>query len=358
MTSPTTASKSKPGAVLPPHFPPALRRKRKLWRWVVLAFLLLTAGAVWKLDLLPTRAKPVVVESAKPIKHLSNWDGTIRLDAAQQASMGIMMAEVSDQIEPIQLKLLGTTKYDEESLSQIRILFRGRVDRVHVRTGQSVRRGDPLLDIYSTALADAKSDYEIRKIEWEYQDRLARNREELRKQGSISEQLYLETRNEEMRRRREFDIAKDRLLIFGLTDAEIEAVDDQNGTQKARLTLRAPADGIVVERNVVTGNLYDESDTLLVVTPVDHLWVWGNVFESDIDLVRIGQTWEIRFPFLKESVRGQVEFISHQVDPHSRRFGFALRFRTPTGDSGPICSSKEFCKSSRSPAGPWSPDQP
>ena len=72
------------------------------------------------------------------------------------------------------------------------------------------------------------------------------------------------------------------------------------------------------------GNLYDENDTLLVIAPLDRLWVWGNVFESDLDLVKLGQPWEIRFPFLGYKVRGKVEFISNRVDPSTH----AVRVRT------------------------------
>ena len=90
------------------------------------------------------------------------------------------------------------------------------------------------------------------------------------------------------------------------------------------MTLRSPTDGFVIERDVVPGNLYDENDTLLVIAPLDRLWVWGNVFESDLDLVKLGQSWEIRFPFLEEKLQGKVEYISNRVDPNSH----AVRIRT------------------------------
>ena len=83
------------------------------------------------------------------------------------------------------------------------------------------------------------------------------------------------------------------------------------------MTLRSPTDGFVIERDVVPGNLYDENDTLLVIAPLDRLWVWGNVFESDLDLVKLGQSWEIRFPFLEQKLQGKVEYISNRVDPNT-----------------------------------------
>jgi cobalt-zinc-cadmium efflux system membrane fusion protein len=127
-----------------------------------------------------------------------------------------------------------------------------------------------------------------------------------------------------MKSRREYEVARDKLFVFGLSETEVEEVERKAGSQKARMTLRSPTDGLVIERDVVVGNLYDENDTLLVIAPLDRLWVWGNVFESDLDLVKLGQSWEIRFPFLEQKLQGKVEYISNRVDPNTH----AVRIRT------------------------------
>ncbi len=43
--------------------------------------------------------------------------------------------------------------------------------------------------------------------------------------------------------------------------------------------------------------------------------MWGSVFESDLDLIKLGQSWEIQFPFQAERLHGEVEYISNNVDP-------------------------------------------
>jgi membrane fusion protein, heavy metal efflux system len=270
-------------------------------------------------------AKPAVGASpAAPSKPLGQWDGLLDLSDDQRTSMGIETAPVEPQIEPISIELLGTTDYISDVLGKVRPLFEGRVDAVHVLVGQAVKKGDPLVDLFSTELAEAKSVYEIERIQWLYDKRLLEIREALLKTHTVSQQLYDETKNNEMKNRREFEVARDKLLVYGLTDEEVEGIEKQAGADKARLTLRSPIDGVVITRDVVVGNLYDHSDTLLVVAPMDRLWVWGNVFESDLDLVELGQPWEIRFPFLQERMRGKVEYISNRVDPGTH----AVRIRT------------------------------
>ena len=50
-------------------------------------------------------------------------------------------------------------------------------------------------------------------------------------------------------------LAKDKLLVYGLTEKEIEDATNEDGVQKAKMILRSRADGVVVLRNVVQGEL-------------------------------------------------------------------------------------------------------
>jgi membrane fusion protein, heavy metal efflux system len=253
-----------------------------------------------------------------------SWDGTITLNEQSREAMGIATAEVKSQDEPIRLELLGTTEYITETLTKTRSMFRGRVDKVYVTVNQAVKKGDPLIDLYSKELAEAKSVFEIEHIQWVYDKNLLEARERLAQSKAISHQLFEETKNNEMKSRREYEVARHKLFVYGLSETEVEQVESESGSQKARMTLRSPIDGFVIERDVVPGNLCDEEDTLLVIAPLDRLWVWGNVFESDVDLVKLGQSWEIRFPFLDQKLQGTVEYISNRVDPNTH----AVRVRT------------------------------
>lgn len=264
-----------------------------------------------------------VAKAPEPKEH-PPWDGRLSLTEKAVAAMGITTTEALPQSKPIELELLGTTEYISDNLNKLRPMFKGRVDKVYATVGQSVKKGDPLIDLYSKELAEAKSTCEIERIQWLYDKNLLAIRESLLATKAVSQQLYEETKNNEMKNRQEYEVARDRLRVYGLTEAEIDRVKDEVGAQKARLTLRSPIDGLVIVRDVVAGNLYDEDDTLLVIAPLDRLWVWGNVFESDLDLVEIGQAWEIQFPFLRHKVRGKVEYISNRVDPGTH----AVKIRT------------------------------
>jgi cobalt-zinc-cadmium efflux system membrane fusion protein len=347
-TSPTAVVPSeprpevRPGSPPPrePETPPGPKRLGFPWKTA-----LLVAGcgaAAWAAYKYPAEAErawrsvagPKVERktdaATPPASAKAPWDGLLALDEKAREAVGIATEEVKAQTDPIRLELLGTTDYITDTLTKIRPMFKGRVDKVYITVSQAVKRGDPLIDLYSKDLAEAKSFYEVERIQWVHDKWLLDTREPLAKSGFITQTVYEETKNTEMKSHKEFEVARDKLSVYGLTDQDVEKVPREAGSQKARMTLRAPTDGFVIERDVVPGNLYDENDNLLVIAPLDRLWVWGNVFESDLDLVKLGQSWEIRFPFLENKLRGTVEYISNRVDPNTH----AVRIRTSIPNAG------------------------
>src|SRR5262249_54541621 len=88
--------------------------------------------------------------------------------------------------------------------------------------------------------------------------------------------------------------------------------------------LRSRAEGIVIKRSVVQGNIYDSKDELMQIAPLDHLWVRGSVSELDADKVEVGQHLRVVFPYSNRIIESEVEYIDKAIDPEAR----AARFRT------------------------------
>ena len=64
------------------------------------------------------------------------------------------------------LEAFGTTDYDPATVTVVRTQFDSRVDKVLVDLGTTVKQGDPLLELFSTDLAEAKSNYEAAISQW------------------------------------------------------------------------------------------------------------------------------------------------------------------------------------------------
>jgi cobalt-zinc-cadmium efflux system membrane fusion protein len=272
------------------------------------------------------------------------WDGLVALDKNKQAAIGLHLVTVASQTEPIKLELSGRTAYDDTTLTKVRPRFDTLVVKVHAKLGDYVKKGDPLVDLYSTELAQAKSDLQTKFVQWQHDKKLYDLRENLVKSGAISNQLWVDTQNDEQKSRLDYYLALDKLQVYEVPKEEIDPLidrlkDNKSNTlphfgdvsEKAKMTLRAKTDGIVIAREVVSGNYYDTSDVLMIIAPLDHLWVLVNVYELDQDKVAKDQTMEIQFPFLERKIQGKVQYVANEVSKDTRAVKVRATIPNPGG---------------------------
>ena len=265
------------------------------------------------------RSQPVAAPARGP------WDGLIAVSDAQQKAIGVRVVAAEAQTEPLKLEVQGKTDYNPDTLLKIRPRFDALVMAVHATTGQQIKKGDPLVDLYSVRLAEAKLEYESKQSQADHDRQIAIHQRDLSAKGVIPDasRALLDALNLERRSELEFKLARDELEVFGVSAEEIAKVHEETGTEKAKMTLRAPGDGTVISRDVAIGNIYDEKDTLMVIASIEELWVWGSLYERDLAVVQAGLPWEVHFPFTGEVVTGTVDYVANQVDPQTR----AVRIR-------------------------------
>ncbi len=334
---------------LPPHDLPSRsqtkpQNQRRHFR-LLIALLLVTAAAAsamgipqarnmllaWTKSLLPPTPKTALTlpepEASKP------WDGTVKLDSEQINALGVNLEPIKPQVEPTRLFINGETAYDLNTQVQVRLRFTGVLDKVHVSLGERVKIGTPLVDLFSSDLAAAKSEFEKRQAQWEH-DRGELERAEKLYQSTpraISEREYYAMVNDEKLSRTEAKLAIDKLLLYGLSPEEIKQVTNEDGAQKGKMTLRAPAAGIVIRRDAVAGNRYDDSDVLLVIAPLEDLWVWGHVYPSNAGLVAVGQRWIVDCPLAEHSIETAIEAIATEIDDHTKTLRIRGKLPNPKG---------------------------
>jgi cobalt-zinc-cadmium efflux system membrane fusion protein len=278
----------------------------------------------------PETVEPVPeARTTREAKTREPWDGLVKLTTDEAKTLGLVVVTVQPQVKPIKLELPGRTDYDPNTLTKIRPRFDTLVERVRAELGQTVKKGDPLVDLFSTDLAAAKNDFQTAYVQWQHDLRLLTLRKELASTNAIAKQLLVDTQNDENKSRLAYTTAREKLKVFGVPDDQIDPLIQHLGDQplpkethtisdKARMTRISPVDGIVINRDVVPGNLYDNNDVLMTIAPLDHLFVWVNVYEADQVKVQIGQNMEIRFPYLDETVLGKVQYVAPEVSKDTR----------------------------------------
>ena len=285
-----------------------------------------------------TRPSKAWIPTSLPTK--APWDhGSLTLDADQIKAIGLQdgRRQAADRADA-SLRLTGVTDYDPATLTVVRSQFDCRVDKVLVDLGSVVKKGDPLLEVFSTDLAEAKSNYETAISQWTRDKKVLDYKTPWPRANAIPRKELIEVENDEAKSRLKMKLAKDKLLVYGLTEKEIEDAKKEDGVQKARMILRSRADGIVIKRTVVQGNYYDSKDDLMQIAPLDHLWVRGNVSELDADKVEVGQKLKVIFPYSDRTIDDKVEYIDKAIDPETAVRQVPASIPNPEKRSRPACS--------------------
>lgn len=248
---------------------------------------------------------------------------SMSLDTARTA--GIQTVEVKATDIPGTLTLSGRTDLDQEKVTHVHAQFPGKVVHVGPQLGDKVlgpeAKGGPtvLCSIESTDLAQAKAGYLQAQVQLKLdEDNLARTRVLLTKQ-ILAEKYLLDAQSAVTKSRAILDADRQQLLVFGLSDKDIQAIPTQVGRQRMNYNLTSPRTGMIVEKGVVGGELADPTLNLFTVADTSDLWVWGDVYERDRARVKEGQTMKVILTSEPEHPRTcKVEWISPVIDASTR----------------------------------------
>ena len=248
---------------------------------------------------------------------------------AQDRPHDTAIANTNDS--PDTLKLVGSTDYDPATVTVVRTPFDGRVDKVLVDLGLTVKSGDPLLELFSVDLAEAKSNYEAATVQWLRDKKVLDYKTPLAAANTVPRTELIEVESDEAQSRLKMKLAKDKLLVYGLTEKEIENAKNENGVQKAKMILRSRTNGVMVLRSVVSGNYYTSADSLMTIATLDHLWVRGSVSELDAENVKVGQKLKVIFPPSNRTIDAVVNYIDNAIDAESQSAKFRTTIPNPEG---------------------------
>jgi Cu(I)/Ag(I) efflux system membrane fusion protein len=120
--------------------------------------------------------------------------------------------------------------------------------------------------------------------------------------------------------------AEERLRIWNLGDAQLATLRTR-GSAEPRVTIQSPADGTVLEKNVVAGTKAMAGTVLYRIGNLGRIWVIAELFESDAPYLEPGLPATLTLPFAGgAALKGFVEFIYPTVDEKTRSIRARLAF--------------------------------
>lgn len=196
---------------------------------------------------------------------------------------------------------------DETRLYRVAPKVGGWVEKLHVSvTGQAVKKGDPLLTIYSPDMVASEQEYLA----------ALQSLKNAGPEGIASASNLLSA-------------VKARFELWDISREQIERIEKTGQVEKF-LTLTAPAGGWVLEKSVIAGQKISAGDSLLVVADLSTVWGDADIHESDLPYVKVGSPVEISLPFWPgKSFAGKVSFISPSVSTQTRTIKARLEIVNP-----------------------------
>jgi membrane fusion protein, copper/silver efflux system len=227
--------------------------------------------------------------------------GTVQLSTAQVRQFGVTFGSVEQRTLVTELRVAGTVVVDETRLVQVALKFGGFVERLHANvTGQYVRRGQPLMDVYSPEVYAAM------------QELLVAARLERTSAGTAPIPGVPASSTDLVA------AARRRLQLLGVADGDVDATIRQ-GEPSRTVSVYAPASGIILERQVTQGQAVQAAQTLYTIADLAGVWVNADVRETDAAILRAGLGADVELASMPgRPFKGMVTYVYPTLNPQTR----------------------------------------
>jgi Cu(I)/Ag(I) efflux system membrane fusion protein len=220
--------------------------------------------------------------------------GVVSIDPTVLSNLGVRTAIAERGTLPRLIETVGYIGYDEDTLQHIHTRVDGWIEKLATTaTGDPVRKGQLLFELYSPTLVNAQQ---------EYLAALASSNAGLK------------------------SASRDRLAALGLTKSDIARLDRERKVSQ-RVRVFAESDGVVADLGVREGMFVTPATEVMSVAQLDKVWVVAEVFERQSAWVEPGQQAAVELDYLPgTTLRGTVDYVNPELDPRTRTLKVRLRF--------------------------------
>jgi RND family efflux transporter MFP subunit len=231
---------------------------------------------------------------------------------------GIRTALAEAAVSEVTVQLPGTVTADAYREVKVVSLVGGIVTKVHVDLGATVKHGAPLATLFSPELAEAQTKYLSMRAMLAADHQKLQRTQELLAVRAVSRQELEEITALHASHETEVAAARQRLLLLGLGQAQVEALTHPRQIV-SDVTVPAPRAGVITGRSVNLGQVVSIGQELFVVTDLSQVWIIGDLYEQDFQTVHVGSKATLTMPaYPALTLRGRVTYIDPRVDPQTR----------------------------------------
>lgn len=241
----------------------------------------------------------------------------VHISPEQQQLIGVKTGLVQEMSLDKTIRAVGVVDYDEKRLYTIAPKVGGWIENLYVDyTGRYVKKGEPLLSIYSPEMVSTQAEYLIA----------------LRSMQEMAKSPYPEVAASGS------DLAaaaRQRLKYWDIGDRQIQAIE-KSGKPMRTLTLHSPYSGFVLERFAFKGMNITPGMTLFKLADLSVVWLNVDVYEIDLPYIRIGQMAKLTLSSFPDApFSGKIIYVYPALDSRTRTARIRIELPNPQGQLKP-----------------------
>lgn len=279
----------------------------------------------------PKPPAPTATSSAEP--------GIIELPEGSPTLARLQIDRVA--LRPIRAVLkaqAGKILPNENRLAHLSARVPGHIVAVYANLGDRVREGDRLLLLDSPAFGAATLEYRKAKNTLSVMEKALERAQALLDRGAIGAGEHQRREADHENARADLHEAEEKLHLLGMTEREIQqlAAKTLPHAEVARVSLRAPFSGEVIERKATIGEVVDSNTTLFTVADLSTVWVRADFPEQQAGQLKTGLTFEVRVSAYPDTMfHGAITYVGAVIDPTTRTVMARADVANPEGQLRP-----------------------
>ncbi len=235
----------------------------------------------------------------------------VHADAEAARLAGVRTVEAGPGSIAATVRAVGNVVPHEGRVRHVTTKVAGWIEKLHVNaTGQMVRAGEPLFELYSPELLATQEEY-VRALR-------------------TAEELSTSSLPEVRRGAEDLAVAaRRRLELFDVPSSFVEQL--RRTRQPTRtIVFRAPFGGYVSEKAVVEGHKVEPGADLMTITDLSRIWVTAQIYEAEASAARVGSPATVSLQYDPSvSLRGRVSLVYPTVDTETRTLQVRVEFANP-----------------------------
>ncbi len=190
--------------------------------------------------------------------------------------------------------LNATLNYDQQKLTSVSSRVMGRIDKLyHKNIGDYIRKGEPLMEVYSEELNNAKQEY-----------LLALERRKVLDNSLIDFDQVIKS-------------SKTKLMLWGMTEAQINTLTKSN-TAKLTTTVFSNQSGYITDLNIQEGEYISEGGLIVQLADLSTLWAEAQIYSSQYSQISNNGSVTVQLPDIGKSINGRIEFVNPEISADKR----------------------------------------